>query len=106
MYKFPYIYTTLLMQGAVNLMLMLAITFILQGAPTMKKEELAQGQKGISIANYERLQGNITPNSTPKSYSKPWRLGATNQAKLLTQASKPLAAASATWLDSATQKPC
>ena len=35
----------------------------------------------------------------------PWRLGATNQAKSLTQASKPLAAASATWLDSATQKP-
>ena len=101
MCKFPITY---ILQGANNLMLMLAITFILQGAPAINKDELAQGQKGISIANYKRLQGNITPNSTPKSYSKPWRLGATNQAKSQTQASKPIAIASSTWLDSATQK--
>ena len=36
----------------------------------------------------------------------PWRLGAISPGKSLTQASKPLAAALATWLDSATQKPC
>jgi hypothetical protein len=33
-----------------------------------------------------------------------WRLGATNQAESLTQASKSQVAALATWLDSATQK--
>lgn len=85
-------------------MLMLAITYILlQGAPAIKKEEHAQGQGGISTANDRRLQGKITtktiaflPNSITKSYSKPWRLGATIRVESLTQVGKSLAAALAT----------
>jgi len=96
---------------------LLATAYILlQGTHAIKNKENGQGQGRFYIANYARLQGKILPNlllaflvhhmsykitiflpnSAPKSYFKPRRLGATNQPNSLSQVSKSLAAARAT----------